>query len=494
MPSGVSPTKSLSLFCSTTGQNMTATDLPALTPRSSVQATKRKLEDAIIQSFVAVSSSTWQLVGGTADKPPLAKRPHISRSRSLYSTLAKYGTESRADARHSSLPTLPPILARTASCLLKVCRPIRNQVWMDERRKGHVGMWEAQRVAGASRTVWYDQGNRRAFLVDMHKEGCPWKTRHCDDSVYRVPPQPPSFTARDLRTTAVALDPIVSKFAIKHPHASSQLSSLWTLRLPGSTTGVPTPPSGDPSAMHVDENATPTSNTSFIVALSVWKPATLSSSHDRRHTIFMSAPHSGSFAASASMSPTPALSRASSVSRRSASQIQLNASPVRSCRTNDAFPNSASAVRLSTSSTSAKDVSLVHCPLRQRLVGLWSFATVTLAEEGSTREEQQLIPLSSASGKSVSVFALAVGTSGFQTRRPLDVLKEHRSYCPYVIRWTVVPSLPPVTVIGTYNVSDNGGGLVEGWRPTLTVVKQRKLSQRQRMSRFVPGSESAEGT
>lgn len=62
---------------------------------------------------MAVSSSTWQLVSGTADKPPLAKRPHSSRSLSL--TFAKYGIESRADVRHSSFPTLPPILARTAS-------------------------------------------------------------------------------------------------------------------------------------------------------------------------------------------------------------------------------------------------------------------------------------------------------------------------------------------------------------------------------------------
>ncbi|KAI6100676.1 hypothetical protein EV401DRAFT_897845 [Pisolithus croceorrhizus] len=127
---------------------------------------------------------------------------------------------------------------------------------------------------------------------------------------------------------------------------------------------------------------------------------------------------------------------------RSAFRIQLGASPVRPCRTNDAFPNIASAVRLSTWSTSA---SPVRCPLCQRLVGLWSFAIITLAEEGSTSEERRLIPLSLASGKSASVFALAVGTSGFQYRKSFDVSKEHRSYCPYGVRSTVVPSLPLAT-------------------------------------------------
>lgn len=136
----------------------------------------------------------------------------------------------------------------------------------------------------------------------------------------------------------------------------------------------------------------------------------------------------------------------------------------------------------------------MHCPLCQRRVGLWSFATVTPAEEGSTSEEQQQqhAPLSSASGN-VSVFASAVRTLGSQSKRPFDVLKEHRSYCPYVIRSTVVPSPPSATVIGTPNVSDKGGGLVEGWRAVLTVAQRHNLSQRQRMSRFVPGSEGTEG-
>ncbi|KAI6095379.1 hypothetical protein F5141DRAFT_722469 [Pisolithus sp. B1] len=91
-------------------------------------------------------------------------------------------------------------------------------------------------------------------------------------------------------------------------------------------------------------------------------------------------------------SPPPGLSRASSVSRsftdregmptpmpclsgspciaRNASRTQLSASPVCPCRANDPVPHSASVVRLSTSSTSTRDMLLVHCPLCKRGVGL----------------------------------------------------------------------------------------------------------------------------
>ncbi|KAI5989211.1 hypothetical protein F5J12DRAFT_864637 [Pisolithus orientalis] len=55
-------------------------------------------------------------------------------------------------------------------------------------------------------------------------------------------------------------------------------------------------------------------------------------------------------------------------------------------------------------------MSLVYCPLCQRHVGSWSFATVvTLAEDGMTSEEQeqQYIPSPSTNGKSVSAFISA---------------------------------------------------------------------------------------
>ncbi|KAI6113401.1 hypothetical protein EV401DRAFT_186544 [Pisolithus croceorrhizus] len=157
--------------------------------------------------------------------------------------------------------------------------------------------------------------NACVSFVEMHKEGCLWKTRQRDDSVDRVPLQSPSVTARDLRTTAVALDPIVFKNTIQHPLAPPQLSSL---RVAGSTVGVSTLPSGDPSTMQVDESTTPTSelsDTSSIVALFGWQPVTSPSSHDCRPIMSISESRSGSLAASTLMPPSPTLSRGSSVLR-----------------------------------------------------------------------------------------------------------------------------------------------------------------------------------
>lgn len=45
---------------------------------------------------------------------------------------------------------------------------------------------------------------------------------------------------------------------------------------------------------------------------------------------------------------------------------------------------------------------------------------------------------------------------------------------------------------GTLNVPDNGDSLLEGWWMVFTVVQWHKLSQRQRMSCVVPGSEGTE--
>lgn len=109
------------------------------------------------------------------------------------------------------------------------------------------------------------------------------------------------------------------------------------------------------------------------------------------------------------------------------------------------------------------------CPLRQIRAGL---ATETPAREGTTSEEQQQqhVPSSLASGKSVLVFASAMRISRSRSQRPFDVLKGHRSYCPYVVRLTVVPSLPSATAIVTLPISDNGGDL--GWRAVLTVIQR----------------------
>jgi len=82
-------------------------------------------------------------------------------------------------------------------------------------------------------------------------------------------------------------------------------------------------------------------------------------------------------------------------------------------------------------------------------------------------------------------------TATGQPRKPFDLLKEHRSYCPYVVRATAVPSALAPNITGS---PENGGNLVEGWRAVLAVIQRHGLSQRQRLARFMLNGESSTGT
>lgn len=183
---------------------------------------------------------------------------------------------------------------------------------------------------------------------------------------------------------------------------------------------------------------------------------------------------STTFANSSVPSPPqpPSLSRASSDPLLQASpRIDRHATPFRFC-----IPSNLSA---------KPDSALLHCELCQRRIGLWAFTTRTPAEITDVDPVTQ--------------------TNGIETparpkkplpQRSFDLLKEHRSYCPYVVRSTFVPSLPvPQTVdvasrqVGSIgNISNtslshqNGApGALEGWRAILTVVLRYGMAQRQRI-------------
>ena len=76
---------------------------------------------------------------------------------------------------------------------------------------------------------------QKGQLVSMHKDGCPWKTQQCDgkcgesteiphgsdvpplDSVYRLPVQSPSATAKEVKSRALDLEPVLEEVQVKHP-------------------------------------------------------------------------------------------------------------------------------------------------------------------------------------------------------------------------------------------------------------------------------------
>ena len=104
-----------------------------------------------------------------------------------------------------------------------------------------------------------------------------------------------------------------------------------------------------------------------------------------------------------------------------------------------------------------RDTSLLYCKMCQRRVGLWAFGPQAVEKEN-------------------------------RPQRQFDLLKEHRPYCPYVVRSTIVPSFPMPSghsaVLNGANGNTNGTAVgssqdmpIEGWRAMLSIVlKARKRS------------------
>ncbi|KAG6329531.1 hypothetical protein ID866_9560 [Astraeus odoratus] len=193
---------------------------------------------------------------------------------------------------------------------------------------------------------------QRVSLVEMHK-GCPWKTRQCDSNLYRVPMRLRSAMASDLRTTAIALDDIVSNVVINIGTCGRTADNL-IVSVTNSPSPRPVPE--DSSAMQVDECTPPPpelSDTSLIMALFGWVLAPPLPPDERRHTSTFSFSHLGSFGPFVSMPPTQSLFRASSVSRSFAERESTPAPSV----------GQSISVHMGASTCAARVISLVHCPL-----------------------------------------------------------------------------------------------------------------------------------
>jgi hypothetical protein len=225
----------------------------------------------------------------------------------------------------------------------------------------------------------------------------------------------------------------------------------------------------------VDETTHPVvpSDTAVVVALFGWVPApTAIRSERRRTTSFVSG--AGSYGSSISIPPTPSLSRASSVSshfrerastptpsastRMSISQFNTSPERIRAfSHTKNPWSNNVATVPIS------RDASLVYCVLCQRRVGLWGYpgseaTTPSVHDEHSTSASRE-------------------------HQKEFDLVKEHRSYCPYIVCSSVVPLFSHSPAAAPL------GNAIEGWRAVLTVVQRYELSQRQRLSRFLPSDD-----
>ncbi|KAJ6607412.1 C3HC zinc finger-like-domain-containing protein [Mycena sp. CBHHK59/15] len=447
-----------------------------------MSATKRKLVDAFHSLDQAVEA------------PPPAKRPHTARS--LYATLARYGVKPRQPNPHigslsKSTPHLTAILARAATRTRKALPFNLNSTpppplpptaeyrpssipsflarlatfklvtyankppqldavaaakcgWVNDGKDRLVcGLCGVSWVVASREGMTREAANslvekQRVSLVEMHKNGCPWKTCQCDPSIYRIPLQSPAVMIRELKSSAVTLDPILQQMQVKHPLTSNQLASLrstitvFTLPPPKEDAAAPPEPS----------------DTAVLTALFGWAPAPPSAERPRLSSLSRPASRAGS--PFLSTPEPPSLSRASSLAIHAASASAFTSTPPGPSTPGPSTPSRAFLHRTS-SVISKRDTSLLHCALCQRRVGLWAFAPPT---EPST----------------------ASRTRAPAPQRHFDLLREHRSFCPYVVRSTVVPTLP-----AEFSASPSAG-MLEGWRAVLTVVLRYGMGQRQRMA------------
>ncbi|KAJ7931421.1 zf-C3HC-domain-containing protein [Mycena leptocephala] len=467
----------------------------AIVPPASATATKRKLADA------------FQSLDAAVEALPPAKKAHTQTTgRSLYATLAKYGVKPKQTNPHftslsKSTPHLTAILARAASrtrkalpfaspatpppplpptaeyrpssipsflarlATFKLATYANKPPQLDAVAAAKCG-WtndgKDRLVCGLCSVSWVVAGRegmskdaanalvekQRVSFVEAHKTGCPWKTRQCDPSIYRIPLQAPAVMIREIKTSAAVLDPIMQQMEVKHPLTGSQLASL---RATISALALPPPAEDESPPLEPSETA-------VLTALFGWAPAPPATERPRVSSLSRPSSRAVSRTVSRAGSPFPStpprLPRASTLAESSTSASASTSAP-------PSTPPRQFLRRISsTFSLSKRDTSLVHCALCQRRVGLWAFAPPT---EPSTPPP------------------LRPGARAPPPQRHFDLLKEHRPFCPYVVRSTVVPTLPTATEPApTASQAQSTAGVLEGWRAVLTVVLRYGLGQRQR--------------
>ncbi|ETW83127.1 hypothetical protein HETIRDRAFT_474283 [Heterobasidion irregulare TC 32-1] len=496
------------------------------TSSSSVKSNKRKLADAMQSLDDAMSPRAI-----TTDYPSPAKKAHTVRS--LYSTLAKYGINVKAKQPASSdlpaspsvdlskTPHLAAILARTASKTRNAIphrfrsRPLSFTSAAAEYRPSSTPSFlsrlatfklntysnkpPAIDAVAASKCGWINDGKdrlvcgicavswvlagregmnrdaanalvekQRAHLVDMHKDGCPWKTRQCDADIYRISLSSPTAMAKEIKTQALELESVLEGVDVQHPLSSKQLQQLMTtmasVRLDGYNDPAPLSGEGTDSLAFPSLHQEP-SQIAILTAFFGWSlaPPAPPPPPPRTHTLSMS--RASSVAFSVPSTPRGAL-RSDLFVTPSASAPRLSLSRLNSLRSS---PTSSISGDLQ-----KRDSSLLRCALCHRRIGLWAVTAP--------------VPR----GSEISSSAPAVPS------RQIDLLKEHRPYCPYVVRSTTVPSLPIPQLQGStesptraplpHSSSSaslaqlNGvqNGAIEGWRAVLTVVTRYRMSQKRR--------------
>ncbi|QRW03974.1 C3HC zinc finger-like protein [Ceratobasidium sp. AG-Ba] len=289
-----------------------------------------------------------------------------------------------------------------------------------------------------------------ACLVDGHKSSCPWRLRQCDPNIYRLPLKSSSALTRDVLKRATALSRAVERVAIKHPLTSIQLDALVAIVNDPELTHPDTAPFDSATQIPLATTAQtwPGSGRSTPVPhgqVTVERKA----SGSVRSVTFADGPSQRRFGKG--REEGNALSAIESSSgddvSLSAHEHDIDSTPLKS-RTH-------ALRREATSSSGHSDLpskdEMVYCSLCQRRVGLWAFLSPSF----------MVPPDNPPPGSGDEPIPTVIKSAPART---LDVLREHRSFCPYVIRTT------PLTIPS----NDDPSTEVEGWKAILGIILRSK--------------------
>ncbi|KAH9945349.1 zf-C3HC-domain-containing protein [Epithele typhae] len=315
-------------------------------------------------------------------------------------------------------------------------------------------------------------GKQRGQLVTAHKDGCPWKARQCDETINRVSLMSPLATIREVKARAMLLDGVMEGVKIAHPLSNLQVQNLVSII---GSVSLPASADLDDSETSCMSDSISTvrspqkdpSQNAILAAVFGWGIAppptasTASTSVSRASSLAPGHPQS-----------RLSISRASSVSRAG------TPSPMSASYGLAASASLLSQHALSTSALRS-DTALIHCPLCQRRVGLWTYVPKPTEEDD---------PMTGQPAQSTPA----------RPQPTLDILQQHRPYCAYVVRSSFIPTMPapPTPIINGHSRSSsaastasvslvsNGFGAqsaMEGWRAVINVVLRYGTVQRQRL-------------
>lgn len=504
---------------------------------------KRKLDDVLQSLDDALGPQE-----PSTERPK--KRPHLVHT--IYSTLAKYGiktkdsastTETPSNVRAADLsktPHLAAILARAAAKTRKALpgkfraptpmsssstasyeyRPSSTQSLLERlatyklntyankppaidavaaAKCGWVNDGKDRLVCGICKVSWVLAGRegmnrdaanvlvekQRVQLVDMHKDGCPWKKRQCDADVYRIPLSSPTVMAKEIKTRACSLESVLEGVEIKHPLSSTQVRALLTVIASVGAESSATEKTGpenqtEDEGSSIQRESPPPEPSSNAIVTSLFGWSLVSSVHPLPQSTasspYWSRASSVAPAEISSAPPLPLTPRRPS--GRSVGTTQTN-TPSRLASLPE-IPTPWSP-RGSVAPDRQKDTPLLHCSLCHRRLGLWAIISTPRASRANEDGPSATVPLKA---------------------RQIDLLREHRPYCPYVVRSTTIPSLPVAPVNAAHTrapsstpsftsflssssashtrVDTQQPGAVEGWRAVLMVVLRYRMGQWQR--------------